>query len=206
MPNKTKKKRKVRTEIKKICVNKLCQKEFITNRPQKKFCSVECRKVNEKIYLYLDEGGNLPTILVDTREQKPFKFRATDRCAGYEVVALPYGDYAIKGDISLISIERKQSVDEIVNNLFKEADRFEKELEQMRQSKYRFIVIEDYYSHIFSGRFSSIRGDVILDRLSSLSIRFGINIIFAGNREMAGRVIRSLLLEAIKNKHRNTII
>ncbi len=192
--------------MKKICQNPLCKKEFETNRPQKRFHDETCRKQAEKAYLYLDEGGNLPTILVDTREQNPFLFRKSPRCAGHEIAALPYGDYAIKGDINLIVVERKQSIDEIANNLFREGERFERELERMQSSKYRFIVVEGKWSDIFVGRrFTKMNRGVILDRICSLTIRYGVPIIFAEDRITAGRIIHSLLLAAVKNKNRGTL-
>ncbi len=190
----------------KTCENPLCKKDFETNRKNKRFCDDECRKAAEKAYLYLDENGDLPTILVDTREQNPFLFRKSPRCAGHEIAALPYGDYTIKGNLDLIAIERKQSIDEIANNLFREGERFEAELEKMKASKYRYIVVEGKWSDIFNGhKYTKMNRGVILDRICSLSIRFDVSIIFAEDRITAGRVIHSLLLAAVKNKNRGTL-
>lgn len=194
----------------KICANPLCKAEFETNRPQKKFCNPECRKKAEKAYLYLDESGSLPTILVDTREQNPFQFRTNDICAGSELGALPYGDYAIKGDLPLIVIERKQSIDELASNLFEDAERFERELEKMRHSKHRFVIVEASYDEIFSAfnkskgrrRFSKIKSGKIFKRILSLELKYGVAFKFAGNRQIAQQLARGLLLTAVKNKHR----
>jgi len=189
----------------KLCQNPLCKKELPAGKGNKKFCNEECRKKKDKIYLYVDENGSLPTILVDTREQMPYTFRSSERCAGFETAALPYGDYTIKGRIDLVVVERKNSIEEIYSNLFTNFERFERELEKMQASKFRYIVVEDYYSSVFSNRFTKIKGSTILDRMLSTSMKFNVPIILAGTREYGHSITRSLLLLAVKNENRGTV-
>lgn len=76
------------------------------------------------------------TIIVDTREQKPWGF------AEYTTAhkKLDTGDYSIEGLENILCIERKQSSSEFANNIVE--SRFKDVIERMSQIKYAFLLLE----------------------------------------------------------------
>lgn len=152
---------------------------------------------------------DLPTVLRDTREKEGhgYRFIKCDTCAGMEVAKLDFGDYAIKGHLDLIVIERKQSVSELTNNLGKERERFEAELQRIVNAgvKFRFVIVEDYYSSIFRQSYSHMHPNAIFESIHALEIKFNIHFIFAGNAEMAHKITRSLLLKAHKYRQEGLV-
>jgi len=92
-----------------------------------------------------NETINKFIILTDTREQKPYKFPNTKICT------LPYGDYTVEYDgknyLDQIVIERKGGVGELFGFAGTGRERFVRELEKMRDVKYKYILCEfDYLS------------------------------------------------------------
>jgi len=145
----------------------------------------------------------LPIIIRDSREKQGhgYKFIKSASCSGMEVAALPFGDYALKGFPDLIIVERKQDIDEICSNIGVNRERFERELQKIVDAnvKFRYIVVEDYWSSIFRpNKFSKMHPNAIFESIISLEIRYRINFIFAGTPEMAHRIVRSLLMKAYK--------
>lgn len=143
--------------------------------------------------------------MVDSREKSPYKFNKCKNCAGCETSKLDYGDYQIKGMPELIAIERKKDVIELGGNLGKKRERFERELQRMQSAKFRFIVVEDYWSSIFRLRYSRIHPNALFESIIALELKYGVHFIFAGNRAMAHKITRSLLLRAYKYKSEGKI-
>lgn len=143
-------------------------------------------------------NSSLPTIIVDTREQEPYEFRESANCAGCESIKLDSGDYGLKGLPNLITIERKKSVEELCGNFGANRERFERELERMKPVKFKYIVVEDYWSSIFKPHFSNMPPNVIFESIFALELKYNIHFIFAGTRSMAHNIVRSLLLRAHK--------
>lgn len=141
---------------------------------------------------------NKPIIIVDTREKQPYKFKKSDSCAGMKVEKLDFGDYQVEGHPNLICIERKKSVNELYGNLGKNRKRFEAELQRMVDAgcKFRYIIIEDYYSSIFKNPFSIMKPIVVFESITALELKYGVHFIFCGNRKMAHRIARSFLIKA----------
>lgn len=142
--------------------------------------------------------SKLPTIIVDTREQEPYEFKATEHCAGFIVEKLDCGDYGLKECPNLIVVERKKSVDELCGNFGINRERFERELERMKEVKLKYIVVEDYWSSIFKPHFSHMPANVIFESIFALELKYNIHFIFAGTRSMAHNIVRVLLLRAYK--------
>lgn len=152
------------------------------------------------------------TILVDSREQKPWIFDPEikaksgykSRIVGQEVVGLDAADYTIKGYEDSIRIERKASFQELYGNLMPNTskERFLREMELLRGISYKYIVIE-----------SNINQDVwamcppqirygppcskIYRELIDISMEYGINIVTAGN--CGCKLVRSIFECFIKN-------
>jgi hypothetical protein len=79
-------------------------------------------------------------IVVDTREQYPFDLRGHDDVI-YSQATLKTGDYSVFGLESVITVERKRNPAEIAGNLFKDRERFERELDRMRDFQECHIVL-----------------------------------------------------------------
>ncbi len=82
-------------------------------------------------------AGLTPIIIVDTREQKPYKFRGMD----IERKGLATGDYSLKGHESKITVERK-SHDDAWNSARGSRKRFVRCLQRLAVMPHPAIVIE----------------------------------------------------------------
>lgn len=84
------------------------------------------------------------TVLRDTREQKGWIFDPSEACVGTTVQTLKTGDYSLLGYEHLLTIERKGSVVEFVQNITKKDKwaAFKAELERMESYPAAFIVCE----------------------------------------------------------------
>lgn len=78
----------------------------------------------------------VPTIVIDTREQKPLDFSRLATIRG----SLQTGDYSVLGLESVVSVERK-SVPDMLNSLTSERVRFMAEMERMRGFWFRRLVV-----------------------------------------------------------------
>jgi len=96
-------------------------------------------------------GEVWPTILIDTREQTPLAF---DRRFPTERATLPVGDYGVRGfsDWSnpAFVIERK-TLDDLCGSLGTGRERFLREVERMRQFRFRALVIEAHKDQVTLG-------------------------------------------------------
>lgn len=90
------------------------------------------------------------TIVVDSREQKPFAFSGlvSDASEGRESItvdcvraALPSGDYSLEGYESVIAVERK-SPEDLFHSLGQERRRFKREIERLSTMRYAAVVVE----------------------------------------------------------------
>ena len=97
-------------------------------------------------------------ILIDSREQRPLEFfhpLDARKKLRTEVFTLDTGDYSIKGlHKSEVAIERK-SLDDLLNCVGKERDRFERELHRLLGFKSRAVVVEASWDIIMMGRDAS---------------------------------------------------
>lgn len=152
------------------------------------------------------EKSNGFHIVQDTREQNPFKFdpESYEDCLGTDIDTLKTGDYSIRGHECRLCIERKASVSEIANNLGKEWDRFEKELERMREYPHAFIICEFSVEEVFTypsyNRFSKIvresiktNGKFLMKRLMEIELEYNCKILFCGNKLYATKLTYSLM-------------
>lgn len=125
------------------------------------------------------------TVIVDTREQQPYHFKEEKNI---QIVKekLDSGDYALKGHTDKIIIERKTLTDLFVV-IGNGRNRFKNELERLKNScEFPILLIEGSVSDIFD-KFalpynSKIHPNSVIGSLISWSVKFGVQIIFAGNR------------------------
>jgi len=110
-------------------------------------------------------------IIIDTREQRPYKFKTTSK-----VGTIPIGDYSICGLEHLISVERKE-----INDLALD---------------YFCLVIEGSLSDLTNGRYrSKMLPNSAIQSLMAFSVRYRLPIFFCENRKYGARVTESLLLK-----------
>ena len=87
-------------------------------------------------------------ILVDTREQKPYGFKAILPSSTITVQTLKTGDYSIQGfESSGITIERK-NLNDLYGTIGKGRRRFIRELERMAKFDFAALVIEADWNNI----------------------------------------------------------
>ena len=138
------------------------------------------------------EAGR-PIIQVDTREKMPLPIAAYD----VEVVGLPVGDYGIKGfsdwNNPAFIIERK-SLDDLVNSLTADRDRFMREVEKLRQFRFRALVIEAHAGEVeFRQYRSGVSPVAIFGTLRALQVRCGLHVIWAKDSSRAAREVEGLV-------------
>ena len=140
------------------------------------------------------------TLVVDTREQRPFQFPSKSIIRKKEIIiktvplGLKAGDYSVLGLQDQISIERKSMID-----LFGTAgggrDRFERELERLAELEYAAIVIEGTWEDI--ARRPPARSDMtsksVIRSLLAWSQRYGIHVFAVGPRPLAARLTYIML-------------
>jgi len=128
------------------------------------------------------------TVIVDTREQKPWHFLGFNADANQEnrplIVpternALKTGDYSIKGMEDLITIERKSHSD-AWSTFIRERDRFERELERMSKMEFAAIIIECDENSLLCRRPIESRANpkTIYRSLIAWEQRFGVHVRF----------------------------
>lgn len=127
-------------------------------------------------------------ILTDSREQNPYEFE------GAVTAALKSGDYSLFGFEDQIAIERKSLAD-AYSSLGSNRERFRREMERLSKMDYAAIVIESTMEEFLKAPpYSQMNPRAAINTLLSWSIRFKVNIFFAGNRRL-GRTLTYRLLE-----------
>ncbi len=115
----------------------------------------------------------LPTVIVDSREQMPYRF------------SMRTGDYSISGFEDVISLERK-SLNDIVGSLMDGRSRFLREMDRLAEFKYKVLCIEATRSEIKSPYtfHSKVKAhpNGIMGSLDAIAARYGITVHYGDNR------------------------
>jgi len=120
-----------------------------------------------------------PVIIIDTREQTPWRF------PGSVSVGLKTGDYSVVGMEDIAVIERK-SLDDLVQSITWERERFERELTRMMQIRWRAVVVEAGLPDVVEWRYKSMaRPESVVGSVIALSLDYLTPFIFCGNRQCA---------------------
>ena len=129
-------------------------------------------------------------VVVDTREQLPY----TDWQDREPVSAkLDQGDYALEGLDGLLVVERK-SLDDFVGCCGRERDRFERELERLREIvRWPFVVIEatpqDVAKHNYHG---FMEPAAVVASPLAWALDYDVHFIWGGDRAHANAIVRRL--------------
>lgn len=121
------------------------------------------------------------TVLVDTREQAPWRFTGIEDDNGKpliistSVIGLATGDYSIGGMENSIAIERK-SFSDFRSSITAERDRFEREMIRLSEMEYAAIVIEaDWRELLQPDPNSKVSPKSIARTIQSWSVRYGVH-------------------------------
>ena len=146
-------------------------------------------------------------ILIDSREQKPWKFRdyKCHRCTletgDYAMADEPNSKYTDEALNHLLCIDRKGSVSELFQNVTQV--RFKKEIERMKRFKHAYLIFEFTLEDVMRypvgsviprrrWRYLRVRPPFVLSFLSQLMLE-GIHVIFAGNPQHAQQIALNVM-------------
>jgi len=137
-----------------------------------------------------------PTIVIDTREQRPYSFAA--EVAGSVRQALPAGDYSVAGYETTLAIERK-TLDDYISTVIHARGRFARELAALSSYQFAWIVVEGSLDDVLHGRYASRVHPASLMGLTMLVMtEYRIPVLFAHDRPCARALTEALLLAAVK--------
>lgn len=138
------------------------------------------------------------TIIVDTREQRPWVFKEFTTAKR----KLDTGDYSVEGLEDKLCIERKNGIAEIANNMME--NRFVDVIDRMSKYPHSYILIECDYDQLMDypkgtdvpqRMWSRIKitPAFILKFLTQLSVSHNIHVIFCGNPAWAEQTALSIM-------------
>jgi curved DNA-binding protein CbpA len=134
-------------------------------------------------------------MLVDSHEHGPYDFRRLIRIAGIVRQKLPAGDYAIAEAPGLFCVERKLVADLYASTSTSSDNRarFLLELERLLPFPNRFMMIEGRIDQTQRrGRLSEYLKNGVMDFLDAITLKYGIQVIFADTREEAEERVANL--------------
>lgn len=134
---------------------------------------------------------NLPTIIIDTREQCPLSFPegVETRTEG-----LHCGDYSLDGLTELCAIERKSLPDLVACCCNSERQRFKRELHRLQSYRCRTVVVEASFQDATQGNYrSKLNPNALIASVSSWQIRYSVPFIWAGDSNGAATVTLEIL-------------
>jgi len=136
------------------------------------------------------------TVLVDTREQKPFDLSPLKT----RKATLATGDYSILGLENEVAIERK-SLQDLIGCVGAGRDRFDREVQRLKAYPVRAIICEGGYGEIET---QSYRGkchpNSILGSIAGW-IAGGLPVVMAGRRSRAEQIAQRMLVIAAKRRY-----
>lgn len=126
------------------------------------------------------------TIVVDTRETKPWILVDTKGAPWpTQPGTLKTGDYTIVGMEKEVTIERK-GLQDFVNCVGGDRERFEKELERMKEYRHRAIIVEASQETICAGNWhGKTYPNSVLGSAESFRQHYNVHLLPAGNAEQA---------------------
>jgi hypothetical protein len=149
-------------------------------------------RINPDFFKNNEEFEHLK-ILIDTREQKPLKFKNS------EELKLDFGDYTVGGeDYNYTYVDRKSDSD-FKGTLSGGLDRFRRELERVKKfDSYLFVVVESdltklYKNNLFGPHKSNLKFIYHNMRLVTHEFANHCQFVFTGNRQNSISIIPKIL-------------
>ena len=133
-------------------------------------------------------AGSPILVVVDSREQKPYRFqRSVTR-------ALRSGDYSVEGLETQVVVERK-SKEDAYSSLGRDRERFEREFRRLADFEYAAVIVEAGLSDFLEPpAFSRMHPHAAINTLVSWSVKYGVHVFFADSRRLA-RALTYRILE-----------
>jgi len=139
------------------------------------------------------------TIVIDSREQKPYRFR------GALKAALPAGDYSAAGLERRVAVERKTHAD-CYSSVGAGRKRFEKEMKRLAAYDYAAIVIEAGLADFLRPpAHSRLHPHAAVNTLVSWSVKYGVHVFFAGSRRLARGLTYRIIEKFCKHRAAGTL-
>jgi len=134
------------------------------------------------------------TIIVDTREQKPFLFKGIDPQPKIIIKKLDTGDYSLEGYSDQICVERKSVID-LFGSCGSGRERFQREIERMGKFEYAAIVCEGDWQQILrsSQEYTMMLPKSIFASIVAWEQRYNIYFWPCVNRKMAEKTTYRIL-------------
>ena len=138
------------------------------------------------------------TILVDTREQRPFTFEHERYDVQIQPGTLTVGDYSLAGLQDKVAVERK-SLPDLVQCLGRERERFERELLRGAALDAFAVVVEGSWSDLANGNFrSQLNPHAACQSVLAFMSRYRVPFHFAGSRAAAEYVTWGFLRQYLE--------
>lgn len=120
-------------------------------------------------------------IIRDSREQRPYSFDGAEP----PTVALPTGDYSLRGYEDLVTVERKELSD-FVKSVITDRKRFLNVVKRMELFPFRCLVLEGSLEDFTAQRYGTgAHPESILGALISLVIDHAVPVFICGDRQHA---------------------
>lgn len=158
------------------------------------------------------------SVIADTREQATDKSRRRYASMGVPVerATLDFGDYtwnAVLPDgrpiwdtgnriLPSISIERKESLDELAQCFTRGRDRFRREFQRATAHGARIIMIVENasFEKLINGRYRSrFNPNAFLASVTAYTVRYNMNLLFC-KEDTSGRLIKEILYRDLKER------
>lgn len=158
------------------------------------------------------------SVIADTREQPTDKSKRRYESIGVPVerATLDYGDYTYNAvlpdgrqiyDINqricpVISIERKESLDELAQCFTRSRDRFRREFQRAAEHNARvFLICENAtYENLINGRYRSrFNANAFIGSITAYMVRYNMGLLFC-KENTSGRLIREILYRDLKER------
>ena len=138
------------------------------------------------------------TILVDSREQRPFNFEHERYDVQIQPGALTVGDYSLVGLQDKVAVERK-SLPDLLGCLGRERERFERELQRGAALDAFAVVVEGSWSDLANGNFrSQLNPHAACQSVLAFMARYRTAFLFAGSRPAAEYVTWGFLCQFLE--------
>ena len=138
------------------------------------------------------------TILVDTREQRPFTFEHERYDVQIQPGTLTVGDYSLAGLQDKVAVERK-SLPDLVGCLGRERERFERELQRGAALDAFAVVVEAAWADLAGGNFrSQLNPHAACQSVLAFMARYRVPFLFAGSRAAAEYAAWGLLRQFLE--------
>ena len=139
----------------------------------------------------------MTTIIVDTREQRPWTFEGQPGIT-LARAKLDAGDYSVKGLEHRVAIERK-SFSDLIGTIFRARARFYRELERLRAFEFRCVIVEAGIREIYEEATSGfINAKSVMGLLAEIAVSQRVPVYLAGTRPEAQLLAGAFLKMADK--------